>query len=976
MSPLFQPDSSKIWTMPAGAPTLNLLARGLSEALGDELPDAMILLPTRRAARDLASAFAEQNGGGVVALPQLRTLADLDDSEPPFTLTETEIDIPPSVNAARRRYLMAALVSAKMKAGGETPNAAAALALADPVLSLLDDLAIENIEAISLSNLEDKIAALPAHQQDAAKFVEIVQSAWPDVLTDIGGMIDPADRRARLLKAAADIWQASPPAHPIIVAGSTGSQAAAAELICAVAAAPRGLVVLPGYDRKMTSIEDPQHPQAALTNLVERLGVKDEVIPVWPGAASPNEGRVRLIAESLIASSQATDWPQRLAAFGKAGDKKTAILDAAHGLALIEARTQEEEAACIAVIMREAVHHNQRCTLVTPDRLLVRRVQSRLSRWQISVDSSAGIPLAETPQGSLLPLTLRVACEMENPAALIALVNHPLFSLSGRGHWLGLEARLLRGPRPSHADIIAKSSDDQRAVYEELISILEPLSILESGTMAAPEMTKALCAAAEAISGGAHKIWVGDAGEKTAELLSGLIQYGEHLPDVNGAQARTLIRDHLAQDVARARYHAGGLLQILGPLEARMHETGRVILGGLNEGSWPAHPAIHPYLPRGLRMEAGLSAPERRFGLAAHDFAQLAAGEDVIMTRCQTGPDGPAVMSRWLWRLLTLIRGGLQADDLDGARAALKPSQPYLQWAAAMDAPPPHLEIPQPPQPKPPVSRRPRKASITSIETWIRNPYAVWAGKILRLKPLAPLDQPLAGREFGDALHSAFEAYMKDKTADADWLASKLESVLAEQGTPVHRFSRLGPRLAEIARWFAAWHQERTHHGWTPAVIEALERYEFETQSGPFTLTGKPDLIESSADGFAVTDYKTGGVPKSSDIKNGLAPQLTLLAWMAERGVYGQLGEAALVQYVKPNASKDADKITNAGKNADYSNLAHQSGENLQKLIAHFSDENTPYLAHPRPAIARPYGDYDHLMRRAEWALLSKEEML
>ena len=64
-----------------------------------------------------------------------------------------------------------------------------------------------------------------------------------------------------------------------------------------------------------------------------------------------------------------------------------------------------------------------------------------------------------------------------------------------------------------------------------------------------------------------------------------------------------------------------------------MQSIGRVVLGGLNEGSWPPETRSDPWLSRPMRRGLGLDLPERRIGLSAHDFAQALGAPDVILTR-------------------------------------------------------------------------------------------------------------------------------------------------------------------------------------------------------------------------------------------------------------------------------------------------------------------------------------------------------
>jgi ATP-dependent helicase/nuclease subunit B len=50
---------------------------------------------------------------------------------------------------------------------------------------------------------------------------------------------------------------------------------------------------------------------------------------------------------------------------------------------------------------------------------------------------------------------------------------------------------------------------------------------------------------------------------------------------------------------------------------------------------------------------------------------------------------------------------------------------------------------------RPPVESRPRSLSVTEIETWLRDPYAIYAKHVLGLRPLDPLDAPIGPLERG-----------------------------------------------------------------------------------------------------------------------------------------------------------------------------------------------------------------------------------
>src|SRR5262249_59377106 len=118
------------------------------------------------------------------------------------------------------------------------------------------------------------------------------------------------------------------------------------------------------------------------------------------------------------------------------------------GIERVDCPTTEEEAGVIALRLRQALETpGLRAALVTPDRLLARRVAGELRRWNIEIDDSAGRPLATTPPAVFLRLAAALIAERAAPAALLALLKHPLAAAGGGAPAWRRPARPL-GPGP------------------------------------------------------------------------------------------------------------------------------------------------------------------------------------------------------------------------------------------------------------------------------------------------------------------------------------------------------------------------------------------------------------------------------------------------------------------------------------------------------------------------------------------------
>ncbi|MCH8488476.1 MAG: double-strand break repair protein AddB [Oceanicaulis sp.] len=1004
---LFSGPAPRVFTLPAGAPFLSALARGLTRAFPD--PDALagvtVLAPTRRAGRALADAFAGLEGGpGAALLPMIRPIGDVDADDPPFEPGELAEAAPDAVSPARRQFELARLVLQREAAAGRSMGAGGALALAGDLARLVDDLATAGVRDLSALDADIR-AALPAHRQEAALFLDIILEAWPARLNELG-LVDPAERRSRLLTALAARWRETPPPGPVIAAGSTGSIPAAADLLAVVAQLKQGCVVLPGLDTAMDMAAwdevDDTHPQRAMKALLERLELDHASIPVWPGAepGARQAARARVIAEALRPARATGDWLNQVRAI-EAGRGDQAFIQALDGLSLIEAPAPAEEARAIALALRETLETPaRRAVLVTPDRGLARRVIVEMERFGVTLDDSAGTPLSDTTPGAFLMRILEAARDPGSALAFIALSASPLFALGEARAPLSLdlmamERWALRGRRPGHdwtalrshveAARLPEAMEAQRERWLTLIdrtmTALAPLAAL-TGDHPCTDWAKALAEAGEALAAdedhiGANRLWAGDAGEAAAGLVRAFLHEAEALTALSLNDFASAFLEAARSRMVRERAGGHPRLQVLGPLEARLISADRVILAGLNEGVWPAPAKADPFMSLGMRARAGLAAPEQRFGLAAHDFAQLACLPEVILTRSTRVDGAPTVASRWLWRLQTLARGALG----DAADTALAPATDYLALARQMDEPGARTGV-KPPEPRPPVDKRPRAMGVTDVSTWVRDPYAIYARHVLRLRELNAPDQAPGPAERGTAYHKAFEVWVKslgradDLPRDAlDRLMAAGREALLEAGMPEAMLGLELARFERAAHFVIGWEGERRRAGFLPELLEGRGELRIEgAPGGVFTLTARADRIDLRPDGaLDIIDYKTGHAPGAKEAAAFFAPQLALTALIAAEGGFDDCPrhEPGDLIYLKTNGGKtpgdEASIVKNPGTD-EASDLMRDAREDLIDWITRFDDVETAYPSQPRRKWVNTFGAYDHLARRKEWA--------
>ncbi len=1012
---------ARVFTIPPSTPFLPALADALVN--GRLIPDfrpredplllssATVYLPTRRAARVFGFALLDALNADAALLPRILPLGDVDEDELVFA---EEIHNDPRLSAisnTNRRLVLAKLVLSWARALPATEpliatTPMAALALSNELARVLDDL---TLAGVSLDELDE---AIPEHLDQywtiSRDFLRIVGEYWPAYLAE-KRLFDPAARREELLARETARLKAS--SGPVVAAGSTGTLPSVAKLLAAIAHRTDGAVVLPGLDRHLDDASfnlidggkdvDPSqgHPQYGLKRLLDQLQItRADVVTI---AAPLQSERDELLSEAFRPAATTDRWQQNISlqAAGKA----------LSGISIVEATDPREEALAIAISLRETLElKNTNAALVTPDRTLARRVAAELARWGIAADDSAGLPLSDTEAGTFARLLANVAAENLAPIPLIVFLRHPLSGFAQDERAIDtLEQAVLRGPRPAPgAEGLTRAIDAKKqnrfhkhdpktrllpadweaatALSEGIGAALSALSAFAEGELLPFQKIleahrKAIVACGMDLSGSSRPDvrMLADAFQELAELSDDafdltLSDYAEVFAE--------LIRDR----TLRPPLDPQSRIRILGPLEARLVTFDRVVLGGLNEGSWPPDSRIDAFLNRPMRRDLGLNLPERRIGLSAHDFVQVAGTREVVMTRARRQAGAETVASRF-WQRIEAVAPANAWND------ACKRGDVLLRLARSLDhSKEKYTPVPAP-TPRPPTAIRPSQLSVTEIRDLVRDPYTIYAKHILRLVPLDDIDADPGAADRGIILHEALAQFTRAFPTEMPPTAlMEIIKFGAAAFEPYRQFPGATaiwwPRFERVAQWFAEEEIKRREN--TKSLLAEISgKIVFDIADKPFILTARADRIDFFTDGsMGIYDYKTGNIPTLSQAVTGLEPQLPLEAAIASAGGFekvptgSKIGDIAVVklsggnppglfQSLNPEtASSQAKKLLHQHHIATCDELGAYALARLKNLLTRYANRETAYRSIPRPKWRLRYGQYDHLARIKEWS--------
>ena len=244
-----------------------------------------------------------------------------------------------------------------------------------------------------------------------------------------------------------------------------------------------------------------------------------------------------------------------------------------------------------------------------------------------------------------------------------------------------------------------------------------------------------------------------------------------------------------------------------------------------------------------------------------------------------------------------------------------------------------------------PRAARPRQLSVSDIGLWMKDPYDLYAKRILELAPLEALEAdpgPLERGNVSTRRWNASSAPIRASCPPTPSAACSISAASCSSSATGRRSWRCGGRASSGSPpgWSSrSARAARVHRDQGGGQRAAPAR----RPAGEFRLKARADRLERHADGrITVIDYKTGLLPERTEVLSGRAPAAARgrdgRGRRVRRGRTRGGGRAPVLAAARRRSRRRGE----ARGRLDPAALAAQARDGLARLIAHYDRRETP----------------------------------
>ena len=391
-------------------------------------------------------------------------------------------------------------------------------------------------------------------------------------------------------------------------------------------------------------------------------------------------------------------------------------------------------------------------------------------------------------------------------------------------------------------------------------------------------------------------------------------------------------------------------IQILSTIEARLLNFDIAIIASLNENDFPQI-ISQDWLGKKIKKDLNIERTLKKIGQSAYDFCNYLSNEKVFLTRHKLKNNQLIIESPFLLKFKTLAKK---------IGANIESEKNYEEELNNIN----NVELLKnsPPNPKLPDNYKFNSISITDIDKLLKNPYHIYAKKLLKLKELNKIDYESSFAEFGSFVHEALENYVlngEEKSfSEVEFLAlgeKIFDKYFINKDTKILWWSKFENIISDFLP------QNKQYEG-SKNFVELKAKHKILDVE----IVGKIDrIIVNQKNEAEILDYKTGQVPNKKSVTSGQNLQLLICALLfAESQEFrGSNLEICALTYWKLSSFSEGKitKITN--KKEETLELVKLAKDFLHEIFNYFFIKNNGFLATQNDEKS----EFKNLIRKEEW---------
>ncbi len=914
----------------------------------EDIPKLTILLPNKNSCYNFTRVFYDNlKDDSSSLLPKILPLGEISETSLLSANGKSifRSKLPKPISFEEQVILITKLIKTQLEANNYSPSDV--VQTAEQITKLIMKFRIDDVKLCQINRAIQ--IEYSEHLSLYREILEFVSEIWPEYMRK-HKLIDSIEYRNLFIREI--IEQDLLNSGKTIIAGSTGSIKSTRKLIKYLLEGGGYFVtnLLGGYNSKDHWLEiDERHPNYCIRDLFQYLGYSERDVPSWSETPEKKEQ----ILSYFIKKEQVSLWN-----LNHPANKQ---------IELLEVNNIFEEAFSIAFKCQMILQDDQekKILIMSGNDNLTNNLEKILRIINLSHRNIKGKCLSDTDEYIFIENLAKFAEEKFSIISLLSLLKNKFFSLGHTRSELNeiieeLERKYLRKICIYENFEYLINCITEENIKHLLEKFYNAILTLKKKFIYLEDYCKELLISIKTITLQSEKVSFFLSSKAGQEIISSINEI-QNFSKVKTKYPTKYLRLILFNSIKKGKIFGDdnneASITISTPIDSRLDHSDYVILADFNNNSWPLRDRSDPWLNEQIYASLGLSHEKLKDSLASYDLATLLCKNNVMISRSKIIDGSPTRASVWLERI--------KLFESKTKQKILKNNQDLhdqIQNLYRTDIITPY----QPEEIYPHADVRPKELAVTQIEKLMRDPYSIYALKILKLKKLDEIDRDPNQADFGNFIHSTLDKFNKSKQDPNKFL----EELISLGQREIKKFGKRPlihkiwwPCFMEIAHWYEKF--EKLRHKNDIKTISEKEGYIIlHTQNGPFKLKAKADQIEINGHSLTIIDFKTGIVPSNIDILSGFSPQMTLEAVIASAGGFGMNSSIISAKYIQFSSGKNFGKISEIKNLKEIIQIAQ---DGVTDLIELYSSDKQPYLICPKPSKYPNYNDYQHLERIDEF---------